>query len=264
MQTTVVTLLKLKQEKKKFASITAYDASFSALFAEQGIGVMLVGDSLGMALQGHNSTLPVTVDDITYHTRAVRQGAPDCLLMSDLPFMSYATPEQACHNAAQLMRAGANMVKLEGSRWLTETVRILTERSVPVCAHLGLTPQAVNIFGGYKVQGRDKAAADQLVADALELEQAGAQILLLECVPSSLAKAVTEACHVPVIGIGAGQETDGQILVMHDVLGVTLGKIPRFAKNFLAQSGGDIRTAINQYIQDVEQGRFPAAEHTFN
>lgn len=264
MQTTVATLLKLKQEKKKFASITAYDASFAALFAKQGIGVMLVGDSLGMALQGHNSTLPVTIDDIAYHTRAVRQGAPDCLLMSDLPFMSYATPEQACHSAAQLMRAGANIVKLEGTSWLVETVRILTERSVPVCVHLGLTPQSVNIFGGYKVQGRDKSAADQLVADALALERAGAQIILLECVPSSLAKTITDTCLVPVIGIGAGKETDGQILVMHDALGITVGKVPRFAKNFLAQSGGDISAAISQYIQEIEQGSFPAAEHTFN
>ncbi|QCP58534.1 3-methyl-2-oxobutanoate hydroxymethyltransferase [Pantoea sp. SO10] len=260
--TTLSHLRQLKTSGRKFATLTAYDFSFARLFADEGIQVMLIGDSLGMTVQGHESTLPVTVDDIAYHTAAVRRGAPLALLMADLPFMSYPTPEQTFTNAAQLMRAGANMVKLEGGEWLAETVRMLTERAVPVCGHLGLTPQSVNIFGGYKVQGRDEAAAERLLADALALEAAGMQLLVLECVPVALAERVTKALSVPVIGIGAGNVTDGQILVMHDAFGITGGHIPKFAKNFLAETG-DIRAAIRQYIADVEAGLYPAAEHSF-
>lgn len=260
--TTISHLRQWKQEQKKFATITAYDASFARLFYEQGIQVMLVGDSLGMTIQGQDSTLPVTLDDMVYHTRCVRRGAPYCLLLSDLPFMACATPEQACLQAAELMRAGANMVKIEGGSWLAPTVRMLTERAVPVCGHLGLTPQSVNIFGGYKVQGRDEAAAAQLLDDALALQQAGAQLLVLECVPVSLAQRVTEALDIPVIGIGAGSATDGQILVMHDALGVTGGHTPKFARNFMAQAT-DIRAAIRLYVQEVEQGRFPDAQYSF-
>jgi len=260
--TTLSHLRQLKTSGRKFATLTAYDFSFARLFADEGIQVMLIGDSLGMTVQGHESTLPVTVDDIAYHTAAVRRGAPLALLMADLPFMSYATPEQTFTNAAQLMRAGANMVKLEGGEWLAETVRMLTERAVPVCGHLGLTPQSVNIFGGYKVQGRDEAAAERLLADALALEAAGMQLLVLECVPVALAERITKALSVPVIGIGAGNVTDGQILVMHDAFGITGGHIPKFAKNFLAETG-DIRAAIRQYIADVEAGLYPAAEHSF-
>lgn len=260
--TTIATLQKCKQDKQRFATITAYDYSFAKLFAEEGINVMLVGDSLGMTVQGHDSTLPVTVEDIAYHTRAVRRGAPACLLLADLPFMAYATPEQAFENAATVMRAGANMVKVEGGAWLVETVRMLTERAVPVCGHLGLTPQSVNIFGGYKVQGRDEAGAEQLLADALALEAAGAQLMVLECVPVSVAQRITDALTIPVIGIGAGNVTDGQILVMHDALGVTGGHIPKFAKNFLAETG-DVRAAIRHYIAEVEAGTYPAAEHSF-
>jgi len=190
--TTISLLQKYKQEKKRFATITAYDYSFAKLFADEGLNVMLVGDSLGMTVQGHDSTLPVTVADIAYHTAAVRRGAPNCLLLADLPFMAYATPEQAFENAATVMRAGANMVKIEGGEWLVETVQMLTERAVPVCGHLGLTPQSVNIFGGYKVQGRGDEAGDQLLSDALALEAAGAQLLVLECVPVELAKRITE------------------------------------------------------------------------
>ncbi|MBY4838768.1 3-methyl-2-oxobutanoate hydroxymethyltransferase [Pantoea sp. DY-5] len=260
--TTLSHLRQLKTSGRKFATLTAYDFSFARLFADEGIQVMLIGDSLGMTVQGHESTLPVTVDDIAYHTAAVRRGSPLALLMADLPFMSYATPEQTFNNAAQLMRAGANLVKLEGGEWLAETVRMLTERAVPVCGHLGLTPQSVNIFGGYKVQGRDEAAAERLLADALALEAAGMQLLVLECVPVALAERVTKALSVPVIGIGAGNVTDGQILVMHDAFGITGGHIPKFAKNFLAETG-DIRAAIRQYIADVEAGLYPAAEHSF-
>ncbi|KGT88287.1 3-methyl-2-oxobutanoate hydroxymethyltransferase [Erwinia typographi] len=261
--TTVSTLLQWKKSGRKFASITAYDFSFARLFADEGIQVMLVGDSLGMVVQGHDSTLPVTLADIVYHTRAVRRGAPQALLLSDLPFMTYATPEQTFDNAAQLMRAGANMVKLEGGKWLAETVRQLTERAVPVCGHLGLTPQSVNIFGGYKIQGRESEAADALLADALALEAAGAQMVVLECVPVALAKRVTEALTIPTIGIGAGNVTDGQILVMHDAFGITGGHIPKFAKNFLTQTG-DIRAAVRQYLAEVEDGSYPAEEHSFH
>lgn len=256
-------LRKRKADKQPFATITAYDYSFAKLFADEGINVMLVGDSLGMTVQGHDSTLPVTVDDIVYHTRAVRRGAPACLLLSDLPFMSAATPEMACHSAAELMRAGANMVKIEGGRWLVETVRILTERAVPVCGHLGLTPQSVNIFGGYKVQGREDRAAQTLFDDALALEAAGMQLLVLECVPVALAQRITDALSIPVIGIGAGNVTDGQILVMHDAFGITGGHIPIFAKNFLT-GAGDMRAAVRHYIADVESRAYPADEHSFH
>ncbi|MCS0431023.1 3-methyl-2-oxobutanoate hydroxymethyltransferase [Vibrio diabolicus] len=258
---TINDLIKWKQEGRKFATSTAYDASFAQLFESQEMPVLLVGDSLGMVLQGHNDTLPVTVDDIAYHTRCVRAGSPNCLLMADMPFMSYTTPEQTCENAATLMRAGANMVKIEGGDWLVDTVKMLTERSVPVCAHLGLTPQAVNIFGGYKVQGRDQEKADRMVKDALALQEAGAQIVLLECVPAELAERITQVLDVPVIGIGAGNVTDGQILVMHDMFGISANYMPKFSKNFLAETG-DMRKAVAKYIEDVANGVFPDDAHT--
>jgi len=254
-------LMKWKQEGRKFATSTAYDASFAQLFESQEMPVLLVGDSLGMVLQGESSTLPVTVEQLAYHTRSVRAGSPNCLLMADMPFMSYATPEQACENAATLMRAGANMVKIEGGDWLVDTVKMLTERAVPVCAHLGLTPQSVNIFGGFKVQGREQDKADRMVRDALALQEAGAQIILLECVPKDLAARITEVCDVPVIGIGAGNVTDGQILVMHDMFGIAANYMPKFSKNFLAETG-DMRKAVTKYKQDVESGAFPDDAHT--
>ncbi|MGB2079049.1 MAG: 3-methyl-2-oxobutanoate hydroxymethyltransferase [Vibrio sp.] len=259
---TINDLIKWKKAGEKFATSTAYDASFAQLFEQQEMPLLLVGDSLGMVLQGHNDTLPVTTDDIAYHTRAVRAGSPNCLLLADMPFMSYANPQQACENAAKLMQAGANMVKIEGGDWLVETVKTLTERSVPVCAHLGLTPQSVNIFGGYKIQGRHSDAADQMVKDALSLQNAGAQLLVLECVPAALAKRITEALHIPVIGIGAGNATDGQILVMHDMFGISANYMPKFSKNFLTEAGS-MQQAISQYIQDVKLGVFPGPEHTF-
>ncbi|ELA7135245.1 3-methyl-2-oxobutanoate hydroxymethyltransferase [Vibrio parahaemolyticus] len=258
---TINDLIKWKQEGRKFATSTAYDASFAQLFESQEMPVLLVGDSLGMVLQGENDTLPVTVDDIVYHTRCVRAGSPNCLLMADMPFMSYATPEQACENAAKLMRAGANMVKIEGGDWLVDTVKMLTERAVPVCAHLGLTPQSVNIFGGYKIQGRDQEKADRMVKDALALQEAGAQIVLLECVPAELAEHITKVLDVPVIGIGAGNVTDGQILVMHDMFGISANYMPKFSKNFLAETG-DMRKAVAKYIEDVANGVFPDDAHT--
>ncbi|KMV73957.1 3-methyl-2-oxobutanoate hydroxymethyltransferase [bacteria symbiont BFo2 of Frankliniella occidentalis] len=262
---TPITLKNLRQwklEGKKFASLTAYDYSFARLFAEQDIPVLLVGDSLGMTMQGHDSTVPVTVDDMVYHTRHVRRGAPNVLLLTDLPFMSYPTLEQAGHNAARVMQAGANMVKIEGGVWLADTIRYLTERAVPVCGHIGLTPQSVNIFGGYQVQGKTEAQAEQLLNDALTLEAAGMQLLVLECVPISLAKRITEALSIPVIGIGAGAHTDGQILVMQDVIGITSGYVPKFAKNFLADTGS-IALAVAQYQRHVQDGTFPELAHSF-
>ena len=224
---------------------------------------MLVGDSLGMVLQGHDSTLPVTVEDMAYHTRAVARGNQGALLMVDMPFLSYGTPTMALENAAELMGAGAQMVKLEGTDWMAETVRMLSERGVPVCAHLGLTPQFVNKFGGYKVQGKDERAADLMVQHAQMLEQAWADMILLECVPSSLGKRITQAVSAPVIGIGAGSDTDGQVLVMHDMLGVTPGRKPRFVKDFLAD-GGSIQGAFEAYVAAVKEGSFPASEHGFS
>ena len=257
------TLLKFKQEGKKFTSLTAYDASFASAFDSEGVDVLLVGDSMGMVLQGHDDTLPVSVEDIAYHTRCVRRGVKRALLIADMPFMSYATPEQAMANAAILMQAGANMVKVEGGHWLLETVTKLTERGIPVCAHLGLTPQSVHVFGGFKIQGRDAANAQRILDEAKAIEAAGAQLLVVECIPAPLAKAISEALTIPVIGIGAGAGTDGQILVMHDVLGISSGYIPRFSKNYLKQTG-EIREAIRAYIDEVEKGIFPGSDHTFS
>ncbi|MCG6201033.1 3-methyl-2-oxobutanoate hydroxymethyltransferase [Psychromonas antarctica] len=255
-------LAKMKQENEKITCITAYDASFAAIFDQAGIQVLLIGDSLGMVLQGHDSTLPVTVDDIQYHTQSVARSASNALIISDLPFMSYATPQQSYQNAAILMRAGANMVKLEGGAWLAESVKGLVERGIPVCGHLGLTPQSVNVFGGYKVQGREDDQADLLIRDALMLEKSGIQLLVLECVPVPLAARVSKALQIPVIGIGAGSETDGQILVMHDAFGISAGFCPKFSKNFLIETG-DIRSAVALYKEQVENGSFPSSEHSF-
>lgn len=255
-------LSKMKSENKKITCITAYDASFAAIFDQAEIQVLLVGDSLGMVLQGHDSTLPVTVDDIKYHTASVASTAKNALIIADLPFMSYSTPTQTFENAASLMRAGANMVKLEGGEWLQESVQGLIERGIPVCGHLGLTPQSVNVFGGYKVQGREQEKADKLLSDALLLEKSGIQLLVLECVPVPLAERVSKALQIPVIGIGAGPKTDGQILVMHDAFGISAGFCPKFSKNFLVETG-DIRRAVALYKDQVEAGTFPADEHSF-
>ncbi|TKB56720.1 3-methyl-2-oxobutanoate hydroxymethyltransferase [Ferrimonas aestuarii] len=260
---TTATLKKWKQEGVKFASLTAYDASFAATFERAGIPVMLVGDSLGMVLQGNRDTLPVTVEQIAYHTRCVRAGADKALIIADMPFMSYATKEQAFESAAALMQAGAQMVKLEGGDWLLDTVKGLTERGIPVCAHLGLTPQSVHQFGGFKVQGRDSAQAQAILEQAQALEAAGASLLVLECVPSQLARHITEHLSIPTIGIGAGPDTDAQILVMHDVLGITSGYIPKFSKNYIELTGG-IESAAAKFVEEVQEGQFPGPEHQFN
>jgi 3-methyl-2-oxobutanoate hydroxymethyltransferase len=215
-----------------------------------------------MVLQGNDSTLPVTVEDMAYHTQCVANGNQGALLMADMPFMSYATPEQAMENAAILMQSGAHLVKLEGGDWLEETTRLLSERGIPTCLHLGLTPQTVNKMGGYKVQGRQDQQAEKMISDAIKLADAGADLILLECVPSDLANKITAAVDVPVIGIGAGNQTDGQVLVIHDMLGATTGHRPKFVKNFL-EGAGTIQSAIAQYITDVKSGDFPSEEHTF-
>jgi len=259
---TVSSLLNKKLSGEKITSLTAYDASFAKMFDEQGIDALLIGDSLGMVLQGENDTLPVTVDDIAYHTRSVRQGTERAFVIADMPFMSYATPEQTYANAGKLMAAGASMVKMEGGNWLCDTITGLNLRGVPVCGHLGLTPQSVHVFGGFKIQGRDADKADELLVEAKALELAGIQLLVLECVPAALGKAVSEALTIPVIGIGAGKDTDGQILVMHDMFGISANYMPKFSKNYLADTG-DMRKAVQQYIAEVQSGTFPSPEHSF-
>jgi len=252
----------MKQQGDKISTITAYDASFAKIFDQAGIHAILIGDSLGMVLQGQDDTLPVDIEHMAYHTQSVKRGVTETLIISDMPFMTYATKEQAFTNAAKLMQAGASMVKMEGGAWLVETIEALVERGIPVCAHLGLTPQSVNVFGGFKVQGRDNDAANKMIADAKILEAAGAQLLVLECIPSSLGKAISEAISIPTIGIGAGKDTDGQILVMHDALGISCSYMPKFSRNFLVDTG-DIKKAIELYIQEVSNGNFPGEDHIF-
>ncbi|PCJ93734.1 MAG: 3-methyl-2-oxobutanoate hydroxymethyltransferase [Porticoccaceae bacterium] len=262
MQTvTINTLNALKEKGTKFPVITAYDASFSRLVEHAGIEVVLVGDSLGNVIQGHSSTVPVSMDDMIYHVQAVCRGNNKSLIIADLPFMAYATEEQTMENAALLMQAGAHMVKLEGGAWLEESVLMLSERGIPVCGHLGLTPQSVNKFGGYKVQGRTSEAAEQMIQDALLLEQAGIDILVLECVPTPLASKIARELDIPVIGIGAGPDTDAQVLVIYDILGLSPHQ-PKFAKNFL-QDTGNIESALKTYADEVRSGAFPTTEHGF-
>ena len=258
----VATLLAKKQQAHKFATLTAYDASFAKIFDEAGIDLILIGDSLGMVLQGESSTLPVTVAQVAYHTRCVASSCQRAMIVADIPFISYATPEQAYNSAAELMRAGANMIKMEGGDWLCHTIEGLVQRGVPVCGHLGLTPQSVNVFGGFKIQGRGQDAAEQLLLSAKALEQAGIQLLVLECIPAPLAERVSQTLSIPVIGIGAGAKTDGQILVMQDMLGITAGYVPSFSKNYLALTG-DIRKAVTLYVEEVEQGKFPSSQESF-
>jgi 3-methyl-2-oxobutanoate hydroxymethyltransferase len=227
------------------------------------VDVLLIGDSLGMVLQGHDSTLPVTIDQMAYHTECVARTKPRAWVLADMPFASYQqSPQQAYENAARLMAAGAQMVKLEGGAWLASTVKFLTERGVPVCAHLGLTPQSVHSLGGYRVQGRDAAGADQLLADAVLLESCGADMVLVELIPTPLGKRLTETLKVPTIGIGAGPHTTGQVLVLHDMLDVTSGKKARFVKNYL-QATGSVQAAVACFVTEVKSGAYPAPEHGF-
>lgn len=259
---TAPSLLAMRAKNEKICMLTCYDASFAALMDKCGVEVLLIGDSLGMVCQGQNSTLPVTINDIAYHTASVARGSKSALILADMPFGSYPNPQAAFDNAVKLIQAGAHMVKLEGGAWLESTVRFLTERAVPVCAHLGLTPQSVHILGGYKVQAKTIDSANQLKADAQLLQAAGASMLVLEAIPSSLGQETTDLLHIPTIGIGAGPNCSGQVLVMHDMLGVFPGRKARFVRNFM-EGQTSIEAAITSYIAAVKDGSFPAAEHCF-
>ncbi|MGN1392929.1 MAG: 3-methyl-2-oxobutanoate hydroxymethyltransferase [Succinivibrionaceae bacterium] len=262
MSVSIATLQKHKDEKRKFATITAYDATFARIFDEAGIPAILIGDSLGMTVQGHNSTLKVTIDDMVYHTSCVSNATNNSLIIADMPFMTYSNTDDACRNATKLMQAGANIVKMEGGSFLKDTIKTLVRNGIPVCGHLGLTPQSVNVFGGYKIQGKNESDAESLVRDCLELEQAGISMIVIECVPSALGTRIAKTLKIPVIGIGAGAGTDGQILVMHDAFGFTCGHTPKFAKNFLSETG-NITDAVKLYMKEVEEGIYPDAQHSF-
>jgi len=262
MAITLSTLKAMRERGEKIAVLTCYDASFARVLDAAGLDVLLVGDSLGMVVQGHASTLPVKLAEMAYHTRCVATGTERTFIVADLPFGSYqSSPERAFAASARLMAAGAHMVKLEGGAVMVDTVAFLTQRGIPVCAHLGLLPQSVNQLGGYKVQGREDAAAAQLIADAHALEAAGAGLIVLEMVPAALAKAITDALTIPTIGIGAGADCSGQVLVLYDLLGL-VPRAPKFSKNFLA--GNDsIEAAARAYVVAVKDGTFPSAEHAF-
>lgn len=263
MGTTTINNLKAsKAKRQKFAVLTAYDYSFAAMIEAAGIEVTLVGDSLGNVIQGQDTTIPVTVDEMAYHTAAVKRAIKNSLLITDMPFMSYSSEVQALDNAATLMQAGAQMVKLEGGEWLADTVYAMTERGIPVCGHIGLTPQSVFKLGGYKVQGKNQTAAEKMLNEANILQQAGADLIVVECVPSALGKELAESVDIPVIGIGAGPDTDAQVLVLHDMLGISR-KLPKFSKNYLEHCTS-VQEAINKFGEDVRKGVFPGPEHCFN
>lgn len=258
---TVKTLQQKKTDGQKFTSLTAYDATQAHWVSAAGIDVILVGDSLGMVVQGHTSTVPVTLEDMVYHTQAVARGNSDSLLMADMPFMGTATLERGLDGAHRLMAAGAEIIKLEGGAWLAPTITALAQNGVPVCAHLGLTPQSVHKFGGYRVQGKG-SAGDQLIAEAQALVDAGVDCLLVECIPSDVAQRLTHSVSVPVIGIGAGPDVDGQVLVLYDMLGLNPGRNARFVRDFMADAATP-QAAITAFDQAVRQGEFPAKEHQF-
>ncbi len=263
MRTTQRSLQKMRDNGEKISVLTCYDASFAVLLENSGVDILLVGDSLGNVLQGEETTLPVTLDDMVYHTRCVVRGSSKAFIMVDMPFgTSQISPENTFRNAAELMAAGANMVKIEGGRIMTETIRFLTQRGIPVCAHIGLTPQSVHLLGGYKVQGKTHHQAKQLLEDAVILEKAGAGMLLMEAVPATLAKKITKTLVIPTIGIGAGVECSAQVLVLYDMLGIYSGKKSRFIKNFMV-GAGSINEAIENYVKEVKSGKFPGSEHGF-
>jgi len=258
------TLRKMKEEGEPIACLTAYDASFALLVDSAGTDLVLVGDSLGMVIQGHDTTVPVTVDDIIYHCRTVTRGLRRAFLVADMPFMSYTEPGQALDNAVRMMQeGGAMMIKLEGGEGQIEIVEHLARHDIPVCAHLGLKPQSVHKIGGFKVQGREPDKAKEMVAAAKRLQDAGADIVLLECVPNEVGKRVTRKLEVPVIGIGAGPEVDGQILVLYDILDITQGRTPRFVRNFQAECNSPL-DAIRAYVAAVKDRTYPAPEHCFS
>lgn len=255
-------LMSMREQGNKITMLTCYDASFASLMDRCGVEVLLIGDSLGMVCQGHQSTLPVTIADIAYHAASVARGNQKALIVADMPFGSYATPEAAYNNAVPLIQAGAQMVKLEGGTWLLPVIQFLTERAIPVCAHLGLTPQSVHQLGGYKVQGKTTAAADLLKVESLAVQAAGATLLVLEAIPAALGKEVTDSLTIPTIGIGAGADCSGQVLVMHDLLGVFPGRKARFVKNFM-EGQTSIDAAVTAYVAAVKDQSFPGPEHCF-
>ncbi|HEX8874734.1 MAG TPA: 3-methyl-2-oxobutanoate hydroxymethyltransferase [Nitrosospira sp.] len=263
MRTTQDTFQKMRDDGEKIAILTCYDSSFAALLENAGVDILLVGDSLGNVLQGEESTLPVTLDDMVYHTRCVVRGSSKAFVMADMPFgTSQVSPEDTFENAAELMAAGANMVKIEGGSIMAETVEFLTRRGIPVCGHIGLTPQSVHQLGGYKLQGRTGHQSKQLLEDAVALENAGASMLLMEVVPALLARQVTERLSIPTIGIGAGRDCSAQVLVLYDMLGIYSGKKARFMKNFMS-GAGSIHEAVTNYVKAVKAGEFPGPEHAF-
>jgi len=263
MRTTLTKLQSMRDKGEKIAVLTCYDASFAALLETQGVDVLLVGDSLGMVLQGHESTLPVTLDEMVYHTACVARGSKSAFIISDMPFGTFQiSPQEAFAHTAKLMVAGAQMVKLEGGLAMVETVRFLTERGIPVCGHIGLTPQSVHQLGGYRVQGKESAAARKILEDAAALEQAGAGMIVLEAIPALLAAEITAALSIPTIGIGASADCSGQVLVLHDMLDIYPGKKARFVKNFMHGSAS-VAEAVARYVAEVKAGSFPAAEHSF-
>ncbi len=255
----ITDLKRMKIRGEKFTALTAYDYSFAKIIERAGIEIILIGDSLGNVCQGHDTTIPVSIDDMVYHTESVARGAKEVFLIADMPFMSYKTTHNALKNAAILMQSGAKMVKLEGGQWLSETIYQLSERGIPVCGHLGLMPQSVHQLGGYAIQGANSKAADKIVKDAKMLEQAGAQLLVVECIPSSLSALITKNLKIPVIGIGAGPSTDAQILVLYDILGIS-AQIPKFSRNFLLDNDS-ILSAIQSYASAVRDSTFPTSEH---
>ena len=263
MRTTLTSLQTMRNKGEKIAVLTCYDASFAALLEANGVDVLLVGDSLGMVLQGHETTLPVTLDDMVYHTACVARGSKKVFIIADMPFGTFqVSPEKTFENAARLMAAGAQMVKAEGCAVMADTVAFLTQRGIPVCAHIGLTPQSVHQLGGYRVQGKSAAAAQQLLQDATALEQAGAKMLVLEAMPALLAEEITAQLTIPTIGIGAGAACSGQVLVLHDMLDIYPGKKARFVKNFM-QGASSVAVAVSNYVTEVKAGTFPGEEHSF-
>lgn len=262
-QITNADLIAMKTAGEKIASLTAYDASFAHILDQAGVDMVLVGDSLGMVVQGQSSTVPVTVDEMAYHSKLVSRGLKRALLVTDMPFMSYPSPTEAVKNAGILMQQGyAQMVKLEGGQKVLDSVKLIVDQGIPVCGHLGLLPQSVHQIGGYRVQGKDETQANIIIEDAKCLEQAGASAVVIECVPASLGKRISEAVNIPVIGIGAGVDCDGQVLVSYDMLDITAGMRPKFSKNFI-QEAGSVSGAVSAYVQAVKNQQFPAAEHSF-
>jgi 3-methyl-2-oxobutanoate hydroxymethyltransferase len=260
----LTTLGRMREGREPIAALTCYDASFAVVLDQAGVDLVLVGDSLGMVIQGHDTTVPVTVDDMVYHSRAVARGTYRPFLVADLPFMSYSSPDVALANSVRLMQeGGARMVKLESGAEQLAIVEVLAGHDIAVCAHLGLKPQSVHKTGGFKVQGREKDAAERIVRDARALEEAGADIVLLECVPNEVGAAVTEALHVPVIGIGAGPAVNGQIQVLYDILDITPGRKPRFVRNFMAGLDSP-HAAVQAYVQAVKDRQYPGPEHCFS